>query len=478
MSARRQFARLPMIDSFFPNTIPGEILQGVVDEVSRNIQAPRPLILFSALTAISIAVQGEFDVRKPNGQVIPASLMLFLIADSGERKSTVENIFLEAIREVQTEKEKEYRDACEEWKIKRKVWAVKEKKLLKEIERSKSGESRVDSIYALLAEHAKNEPVKPRRIKFLYDDATPESLFYGLHSDFPSAGLISGEGGGILGGAVMREMCKLNSIWSGDSIDVSRKTSESFVVENARLTTSLMVQNSVFQKYMQRSGTVARGAGLWARFLVCQPKTKQGERFVENLTQSWEYRGVFSRRLREILDSAVYSISCGDLERKICEFSPEAKEVWLGVYNSIEREMDAKGRFCEMTDYASKLADNIARVAAIIHVFEGEAGAISLSTLEFSIKLCFWCSDEFYRIFVPPQPEPEEVVDARALDEWLFDLWKQGGDWVKINYIRKYGPNKIRSKVRLERALEELRRARKIIYSERHGCACIEILNP
>ena len=93
----QNYPPLPGREGFFPNYMPLPLLSAAVDEAQNNIKAPRPLIFSTALAAIAVAIQGLFDVRKPNGQRVPLSLMLLTIANSGERKSTVENVFLGAI---------------------------------------------------------------------------------------------------------------------------------------------------------------------------------------------------------------------------------------------------------------------------------------------------------------------------------------------------------------------------------------------
>ncbi|MDH4555722.1 DUF3987 domain-containing protein [Pseudomonas sp. BN417] len=476
MSEKYHFGHLPRTNASYPQRIPGELLRRAVDEVENNIQAPKSLILFGALTAISVATQGVFDVQKPNGQVVPVSLMLLSIADSGERKSTVENVFLNAIREFQSARDAEYQEACAKWVVDMKLWSATERKLLKSIGRVSLSDSELDGLRASLLDHEKYKPVKPRQMKLIYGDATPESLFYGLYKDFPSAGLISGEGGSILNGPAMRDIYKMNSIWGGEAIDVSRKSVESFSLEGARLTTAIMVQDAVFRKYLDRSGCVSRGSGLWARFLVCRPNTTQGKRFIKNGTLSWVHRESFNERLRQLLLLNLDALPERGYERSVIEFSPEACERWLGVFNAIEEEIAEGGRFCEMRDHASKLAENIARVAALIHIFEGEGEKISVKALNFAIDLCHWCSDEFYLIFVPPNPLPEEVQDAIELDNWLGRLRREGAEWVPKNYIRKYGPNKLRQKIRLDRALEELFLERRIRFFEVNKETRIEFL--
>lgn len=61
MSSKYPFGYLPRPDAPYPGRIPGSLLRQAVDEVENNIQAPKPLILFGALTAISVAAQGVFD---------------------------------------------------------------------------------------------------------------------------------------------------------------------------------------------------------------------------------------------------------------------------------------------------------------------------------------------------------------------------------------------------------------------------------
>ncbi|HDY5064847.1 TPA: DUF3987 domain-containing protein, partial [Pseudomonas aeruginosa] len=118
-----------------------------------------------------------------------------------------------------------------------------------------------------------------------------------------------------------------------------------------------------------------------------------------------------------------------------------------------EGEIKRGGRFEGAGDLASKLADNISRVAALVHIFEGEGDEISLEALRFSIDFCAWCSDEFYRIFMPPK---ESELDAKELLDWLKGCWDKGFYEVRKNTILQYGPRRLRSKERLDAALAEL----------------------
>ncbi|PPK37589.1 hypothetical protein CD175_15025 [Pseudomonas laurylsulfatiphila] len=225
----------------------------------------------------------------------------------------------------------------------------------------------------------------------------------------------------------------------------------------------MMVQESAFKVYMERRGEMSRGSGLWARFLVCRPVSTQGSRFLRNCTVSWEYRDRFAARLTELLNENVESQSGSKKEKKIICFSREACERWLQLFNSIESENRAQGHFAGAGDHASKLAENIARVAALFQYFEFGDGEISLGTLEAAISVCGWCSDEFLRIFMPP---PQEEVDALELNSWLQRYRSSNQRYVPKNYVLQHGPNKLRGRERLNRALEVLRRQGEVSLSQ------------
>lgn len=450
---------LPDIDNELPRHIPCPLLREAVREVERNVKAPRGLNLFAALAAITIPIQGLYDVRKPTGQIGPMTLMSLLLADSGERKSTVENVFFQSIREFQSDQFNVYTSDLKVWKAKLKIWDKKNKVILAAIGKLAANGEPTDAEEARLVEHDLLEPVKPKQFKILYEDATPEALFSGLHKDLSTAGLVSSEGGGMLNGRALSDLSKLNAVWSGDSISVERKTTVSFEIAGARLTTSIMAQKSAFDEYMNRCGEKSRGSGLWARFLVCYPESTQGTRTIKNETMHWDQCKKFSARITELLRQNVVLLNSPAHERQIVDFSPEAGELWLDVFNSIESETKEGKRFYGIGDHASKLADNIARVAALLHVFEGFSGGISMATLQFSIDFCLWCSDEFHNLFVLPE---QEVADALELDNWLWRYREDGTDAIPKNYIRQHCPNKLREKNRLDRAFEELRRQRKL----------------
>lgn len=444
---------LPRVGARFPRLSPCALLSGAVNEAESNVQAPRALIVSGALTAISLVCQGLIDVCKPNEQRVPTSLMLLSIAGSGERKSTAENVFLGPIRDFQRLEYKKYQESGTEWSAQVEVWKEKKKVILRKISKKadKGIDSSEDELFLFM--HEKLKPIRPKQFKMIYDDATPEALFSGLHNNLPSAGLISSEGAGILNGGALNDLSKQNALWSGDSITVDRASVESYQLTDSRLTLSIMLQESAFKEYMGRRGEISRGSGLWARCLVCRPESTQGTRTIRDGSISWEKCNYFSARISELLIQNRALLESPEKERSVVYFSPEAKDRWRSVFNDIERGVREGGRFEQVKDHASKLADNIARVAALLHFFEGCEGDISCKVLDLAIDVCCWYSDQFFQIFVPP---PQEDIDADDLVSWLRSHFGRSYGEVRKNKILQYGPGKLREKHRLGRALDVL----------------------
>ncbi|MCS3472595.1 hypothetical protein M2401_006360 [Pseudomonas sp. JUb42] len=449
---------MTLADIDFPMVLPFPLLAAAIDEVQNTVKAPRSLILSTALSAIAVAIQGLFDVRKPNGQQVPLSLMLMTIADSGERKSTVDKVFFRAVREFEKKQKLIYDYAIKEWNYELKILDVKINRIFGLIKSKTAVEesSEYEENRAKFLENSK--PLKPRLFKLLYDDATPEALFLGLYRDLPTAGLISSEGGSILKGRALGDLPKHNAIWSGDQITIDRKKAESYTITDARLTVSIMIQESAFLSYMETRGEQSRGSGLWARFLVCKPESTQGSRMMSNVTMSSEHCDRFSERLLELLEPNIELLENPNRPKAVIKFSPEAGEAWIAMFNRIEQAIRTGMHYSEAGDHASKLADNIARVAALIHCFEGFEGDISLETVNMANSLCIYYSDEFMKIFVPP---PQDEVNGYELYTWLLKNLQQGHMMTKNN-IRQKAPSKLRSKDIINSALEFLVQQNKI----------------
>ncbi len=454
----------------YPLDVLPETVRRAVEEVQGFVKAPVPLVASSALAALSLAIQAQYDAKRAERLTGPASLFLLTIADSGERKSTCDGYFTQAVREYQeTQGEaakpvrREYRAAEEAWEAKRN--GIKDK--LRQF--AKAGKATED-MEKLLRELEQAKPEPPRVPRLLYMDATPEALAYSLSTQWPSGGVVSAEAGAVFGAhgmgkdSVMRNLALLNMLWDGGSLTIDRRTAESFVVRGARLTVALQVQEATLGSFFDRSEGLARGTGFLARFLVAWPESTQGERWFSEPPAEWPALEAFNRRIAAILAQPVPMDEEGTLNPPAIPMNPEAKAAWVSFHNAVEGELAGGGSLYDVRDVASKAADNVARLAVLLHVFEGGGGAVGVNSIEAAGRIVGWHLNEARRFF-GELALPEDLVNMVRLDGWLVNYCRQQ----KVNVVarrdvqRNVTPTRLRQKAALDEALRELVEAGRVM---------------
>ncbi|HMU87053.1 MAG TPA: YfjI family protein [Agitococcus sp.] len=440
---------------------PVAFFQNAVKEVVQNTQAPEDMVQLCALAAISTVIQRLIKVKLPGVGVVPTSLMLMIVAKSGERKSAVESKFFNPIREFEQSKRIVYEKDYQQWKAEHEVWEIERKAVQKKLDKAittNAPSEEIDVIRAELTQKIAQELKKPTPIKILYDDSTSQALYSGLKNGLLFAGLISSEGGSVLKSGVFSDMAKLNSLWSGESITIDRVKAESIHISDARLTTLIMVQPEILADYMDKKGEQARGSGLIARFLFSSGQSTQGTRLMEDYNQEprWEYLERFNYLIKEFLESSYQSSLKEAFNPQILELSPAAEKLWITYYNNIERHINIGGVYDSFGDHASKLAENAGRIAALLNYFHWNSNIIGSEVMEYAINCCDNLSKNFLVFF---NVQPQEIQDAEKLLEWLNDTIKyqfHKSRSIKKNDILKYGPSFLRKSERLNKALEVL----------------------
>lgn len=427
-----------------PRITQSKLLMNAISDVSAMTQAPLPMIYLTALSTASTALQWGVNVKTPTGKVSPISIMALTIAESGERKSTVENAFTKGVKSFEKKDRENHKILMEEYDFKmdlhnRKTTYIKSKVDL-------SDNETCDKMLRDLLANEKNKPDTPPINLTIFEDCTIEALLSELNENVPNGFLGSSEGGILLNSKAMGKTAHLNSIWSGDDVTVSRKSAETFSLTGGRLTVHIMAQKSVLERFLKHSKDDVRGNGFLSRFLFCAPNSTCGSRQSNGAVYSQEGLTAFIDRTSLLLEE-----STNLTNKKTIEFSNEAKKIWFDVSNDIELKMRSDGVFYNVKDHASKLAENIARVAAIIHCFEGYTDEyISAETLADSIALISYFSNQFTTFFNAP---PKAVINVQKLEHWLLGHQKFGIRYLKCNTILQRGPSSIRKKRELEAAL-------------------------
>ena len=453
-----------------------DTIRTAIEEVLGFIKSPAPLVASSALSALSLAIQAQYDVKRAEKLTGPTSLFLLTIADSGERKSTCDGFFNKAIhdyemeqRELAKPEQKNHKAAIEGWAAKRGGIKDKIRQLTKESKPTDNMESALREL-----EHVK--PKLPKTPRLLYTDATPEALAYGLATQWPSGGVVSSEAGIVFGAhgmgkdSVMRNLGLLNVLWDGGHLNIDRRTSESFTVCNARLTMALQVQEATLRSFFDRSGDLARGTGFLARFLIAWPESTQGYRSFTEAPANWPALAAFNQRIAEILANTVPVDEEGTLNPHLLFLSSEAKAAWITFHDAIECELANGGELYDVRDVASKAADNAARLASLFHIFKGAHGAISADAFISASRIVAWHLHEAMRFF-GEFAQSTELADAARLDRWLIDYCQKYRTHIvpRREIQRNVTPVHLRQKSVLEDAIKELVEIGRVRYVKQAG---------
>lgn len=424
-------------------------------------KAPVDLIMISTLTTYSVLLQGIIDVERPSGGKGPVSLFTLAIAESGERKSTIAKLLEKPILDFQKEENQKFANRLAEFEVELDLYEEEKKYLHKLIQKKRRLGEETEILKEKLHQLQKDKPLEPKRTQILFEDATPEAIAAELQGGWRSAALVSNEGATILSGRAVHDLAMLNKLWSAEAITVNRKTTKSFMVDDARLTFSVMVQPTALSRFLSKKGEESRGIGFLARFLVCNPASTQGNRHIRSDLEDHE-RGYSSYidRVECILGEVKSYISNSKKEKKLVRFSPAAKADWIALYNSIESEVRVNGKYQYAKDHASKLAENIARIAAVLtYIEQGEDTEISQGILFDAKNIALYFSGSFLKCF---NVLPEYEKDVYVLRDYLQYVREGGDRYLKKNKIRQSGPSRLRSKFVLDAALLNLNQLREI----------------
>lgn len=442
----------PVNCDIVPSVAQSDLITKAFNEAADITKAPSPMVYLTTISAVSVALQGLINVELPTGTIAPVSLMSLSIAESGERKSSVENLLTKGIKLSHKEKMDHYQNQLKGYAVRTRLHNKKKTQIEKSFDLDDK-ESYEELVNALL-DHEASKPEKPILDLLVFEDSTIEALLSDLSEHVPNAYLGSSEGGVLLNSRIMSQTANLNSIWSGDEITVSRKSAGSFTVDEARLTMNIMTQSSALDRFMNKTKGDVRGNGFLSRFLVCAPESNCGFRQSYGIEYSMGNLDLFNERLHQLLSKAA-TLSNYKNKRTV-RFSNDSKMAWIDIANHIETEMGPEGVFEHAKDHASKLPENIARLAALIHSFDDlSEEEISLDTLLEAIDLVAYFSKEFMKVFSAP---PKYVVDADNLFFWFRNQSLHGVRYIKRNDLLQYGPNGTRKKKDLDLALGELKR--------------------
>ncbi|MCU0973196.1 MAG: DUF3987 domain-containing protein [Burkholderiales bacterium] len=460
---------LPLIAETAPDPYPLDALPGTIGaavrEVAEFVQCPVALAACSALSALSVAVQGLANVRRGPDLEGPIGVYLMAVADSGERKSEADRRFAEPLKQWETEQAQLIEPDLAQYRTDLAAWEAEREATIGAIKRAKAAGNPTEEGRGELArlERARPMPVKVPRL--VLESETAESLAWNLArpDGWPSGGILSSEAGIIFGGhamrrdSIMQSLALFNKLWSGEPLRVGRRTSEQFQLIGGRLTMGLAVQPDTVRQFFEDSKGLARGTGFAARFLFAWPESTQGTRQYREASTGWPGLTAFQKTLRRLLDTRMPFNELGQLSPPPLEMEPDAFDVWRTYHDAVERELRPVGELAGIRDVASKAPENCARIAALFHLYEhGPGGRIGADHLTAAGRIVTWHLFEARR-FLAAMAIPKRISNAMRLEEWLVAHCRATGtEVVPIRDAMRLGPNPVRLKADLLAAVAEL----------------------
>ena len=389
------------------------IIKNAVEAFVNYAQTPISMTASIALGYTAASVQHLALVARDEQTFGPCSLYVLNIAQSGERKSTVDRAFEKGIRELERinkEKADHYEEAL-----------------------SMDGSSK----------------------RIIYEDATAEGLAVELQNNNKSIVLASSEGGSIFGSvgmrgeAILKALSFFNKAWDADTQSMSRKQSESVYLKEYRVSLNIAVQFESLDYWFEKHIGLAKGIGFLGRFLVNIPDSNIGQRFYRKAPRNVHELNAFQ-------EACVFSLGqSSDLEQpRIIDFTQEAESEWIKYFDETEEAQKVGGRWEQNKASASKSPEQAARIAAVFTLIENPGSTeIPGSVMSNAIKVTRYHLNESLRLEGQTGATLIER-DAQILLKWLADQDLSSG-W-STSRIKQYGPNSIRKPDRCDAALKLL----------------------
>jgi hypothetical protein len=214
------------------------------------------------------------------------------------------------------------------------------------------------------------------------------------------------------------------------------------------------IQPVPFQRFLKRRGIEAHDSGFTARFLIAVPPSTKGHRFIGAWQVSTDAIDRCCARLRELLDEAERRTLAG-IPRTVLTMTPDAASLFVRAYNNVQQLMAPGRAYADISGQAAKAAENVARVAAVLHVIDGLEGDISEDTLTRAGVIVEWFVNQFLELFGAADVKPSLEHDAAAVENALFRARSCGHQAVLRSELKYWCPPEIYG-TKFDRALHVL----------------------
>ncbi|MGW7684862.1 YfjI family protein [Kribbella sp. NPDC054772] len=411
----------------FPVQVFPAWLSDQVTAVAEATQTPIDLAASVALASLSTAGGGKVFVRVDRSWVEPVNLYTVTALPPGSRKSPV----FRAMTSPLTYAEDALRDQAAARRVEaemasRVAWA-KAEQLAKKAETAQA-EPQTALADATAAAKEAAAIVVPELARLMTDDVTPESCVSLLATHGGRIAVLSAEGDvfATLTGTRYSAAPNLGVFLkghAGDKLQVDRKGRASETVERPALTLGVTTQPGTLAGLAAQPGF--RDRGVLARILYSLPVNTVGQRNNEPRPVPDDTEMTYTNELT----SLVLLLADNEVPTQLT-LTTEARQVLLEFQDWIEPRLHPRtGQLAPITDWASKLAGAVVRIAGLLHLAHtfttGYATPITADTIRAAEQIGRYYLDHALAVYDLMGRSDPDLDDARAVLDWIR---KQGLD--------------------------------------------------
>lgn len=418
-------------DASFPTSSLGKHGSAMAQALEVKYQAPPALCAQAVLCAMNTTVSSWGQVEAIHGAGMPLSLFLISVAQSGERKTAVDDAAQRGI-------------------------VVFQRELALSLDAARKAASNQEEADLLpSAEIIVNEP-------------TFEGLLRTMSRGPGFTCLSNDDAASFFGGHAMSKEKKqkttagLSQIWSGTRVFSPRADGRDVGVEGVPLAISLMFQPYLVPQVFGDREMVDQG--FLPRVLPCYPKSTMGTRFFRECPAEAEQQILaFAHRVFDTLQDV--QALCGAHTPSTDRFASNtpllplanaARKALIDFHDEIEAQLVVGGKFEKVRGFAGRATENATRLAAVVALFDDiqvqevpeEAALAACELMRFYI-------DEFANLLSLARSNKDESA-AGDLGVWMARQYGAGG----IGHdkeISQFGPPAFRKKGDRQEALRVLR---------------------
>ena len=431
----------------------------LLEDTHRRFQAPVPIVVSAMMTTLAVAMQEIITVEMPNGMTKPVSLSIATIAESGDRKTTVYQEFMRPIYNRDQQAEIDFGKELGIFDAEENFYKIKERALREALSKAIRSDADDQSIISnKLQTHMNQKPHRPVLKSRCHSNTTIAALLKNMAECPRSKVFISSEAGGNVNNWKKEDIANLIQLIDGETIKVDRVTTGSFRIIGKKLTCSLSLQPRIYDEIISQKGAILMDSGLLPRMLISSSFSLQGYRSQIEPSHS-AYMGAFHERVEELLQ---YSNDLAQNQSEITmKIEGEATRAWTQYAHHLEQSIAVDGYYRDVKYWATRMAENVARLAALIEFYQyGKSNKsiqyITLPSLQMAFALGQFWLDEAKKLFGDGSAPQKQLALANQLLENLRRNYNPNNIWYTKKQLYCNGPRDLRSSASAQTAIDVL----------------------